>query len=164
METICIEPKGNVVALRLRRPEVRNALNDILISELTQAFAMLPASARVVVLEGEGKDFCSGADAEWMRRSIAFTRQENERDAAALSSLLKAVDECPVPVIARVQGAALGGGVGLVAASDIAVAEEGAQFGFPEVRLGLVPAVISTFVLPRIGARSARLRRDHRLR
>jgi methylglutaconyl-CoA hydratase len=91
-----------------------------------------------------------------MKRSRSFTREENERDAAALAALLKAVDECPCPTVARVHGAALGGGVGLVAACDIAIADEQATFGFPEVRLGLVPAVISTFVLPRIGVRAAR--------
>lgn len=156
METLDLQSKGNVTTLRLRRPEVRNALNEVLISELTQAFTSLPETARIVVLAGDGGSFCAGADAQWMQRSKSFTRQENERDAAALAALLKTIDECPRPVIARVQGAALGGGAGLVAACDIAVADEGAQFGFPEVRLGLIPAVISTFVLPRIGARAAR--------
>jgi methylglutaconyl-CoA hydratase len=156
METMRIETQDGVATLRLHRPEVRNALNEVLIAELTQAFAELPDSVRLVVLAGEGSSFCSGADATWMKRSKTFSREENERDAAALAALLKAIDECPRPVLARVQGAVLGGGVGLVAACDIAVAESGAQFGFPEVRLGLIPAVISTFVLPRIGIRSAR--------
>jgi methylglutaconyl-CoA hydratase len=156
MKTVRIESKADVSTLRLHRPEVRNALDEILISELTQAFTGIPASARVVVLAGAGEAFCAGGDARWMKRSKSFSREENERDAAGLAALLKAVDECPRPVIARVQGAALGGGAGLIAACDIAVAEEGAEFGFPEVRLGLVPAVISTFVLPRIGVRAAR--------
>lgn len=156
METVRIESRGDATTIRLHRPEVRNALNEVLIAELTQAFGDLAASTRLVILAGEGTAFCAGADAQWMLRSKSFSREENERDAAALAALLRAVDECPCPVVARVAGAALGGGAGLVAACDIAVADEGAQFGFPEVRLGLVPAVISTFVLPRIGARAAR--------
>jgi len=156
MNTVTVDSQGDVTTVRLRRPDVRNALNEAMIAELTQAFGGLPASTRVAVLAGEGTAFCAGADAEWMKRSKAFSREENERDAAALARLLTTIDECPVPVIARVSGAALGGGAGLVAACDIAVADEAAQFGFPEVRLGLVPAVISTFVLPRIGTRAAR--------
>jgi len=156
METIRIENKDGVAGIRLHRPEVRNALNEVLIAELTQAFTALPESVRVVILAGEGAAFCSGADAAWMKKSATFSREENERDAAALAALLKAIDECPRPVLARVQGAVLGGGVGLLTACDIAVADAGAQFGFPEVRLGLIPAVVSTFVLPRIGVRSAR--------
>jgi methylglutaconyl-CoA hydratase len=156
MDTIRMETKDGVATLWLHRPEVKNALNEVLIAELAQAFAALPESVRVVILAGEGGAFCSGADAAWMKRSASFSREENERDAAALAALLRAIDECPLPVLARVQGAVLGGGVGLVAASDIAVADSGAQFGFPEVRLGLIPAVISTYVLPRIGVRSAR--------
>jgi methylglutaconyl-CoA hydratase len=156
MNTVTVETTGDVATVRLRRPDVRNALNEAMIAELTQAFGGLPASTRVAVLAGDGSAFCAGADAEWMKRSKSFSREENERDAAALARLLTTIDECPVPVIARVSGAALGGGAGLVAACDIAVADEAAQFGFPEVRLGLVPAVISTFVLPRIGTRAAR--------
>jgi methylglutaconyl-CoA hydratase len=156
METIRVEIKDHVARVRLHRPEVRNALNEVLISELTGAFASLPESVRVVILSGEGAAFCSGADAVWMKKSATFSREENERDAAALAALLRAIDECPRPVLARVQGPVLGGGVGLVAACDVAVADAGAQFGFPEVRLGLVPAIISTFVLPRIGVRAAR--------
>jgi methylglutaconyl-CoA hydratase len=109
-----------------------------------------------VVISGEGTSFCAGADAEWMKRSKAFTRDENLRDATAVAALLQAVDECPLPVVVRIQGAAMGGGAGLAAAGDIAIAEDGTQFGFPEVRLGLVPAVISTWVLPRIGIGAAR--------
>ena len=156
MGTVQIEARGDVTMVRLQRPDVRNALDEVLISDLTRAFASLPPSTRAVVVAGDGPSFCAGADAQWMRRSKSFTREENERDAAALAALLKAIDECPYPTLARVHGAALGGGVGLVAACDIAIAEEQAQFGFPEVRLGLVPAVISTFVLPRIGVRAVR--------
>ena len=156
MNTVHVDSKGDVTTIRLHRPDVRNALNETLIAELTQAFGGLPTSTRVAVLAADGPAFCAGADAEWMKRSKSFSREENERDAAAVARLLTTIDECPVPVIARVAGPAVGGGAGLVAACDIAVAEEGAQFGFPEVRLGLVPAVISTFVLARIGMRAAR--------
>ena len=156
MGTVELEVRGDLTTVRLQRPDVRNALDEVLISELTRTFASLPASTRAVVLAGAGSAFCAGADAQWMKRSKSFSREENERDAAALAALLKAVDECPFPTVARVHGAALGGGAGLVAACDIAVADEQATFGFPEVRLGLIPAVISSFVVPRIGVRSAR--------
>jgi methylglutaconyl-CoA hydratase len=156
MDTIRVETRDGITRIRLNRPEVRNALNEVLIADLQRAFAGLDPATRVVVLSGEGKSFCAGADAEWMKKSKSFSAEENKRDAAAVASMLQAVDECPVPVISRVHGAALGGGAGLAAASDIALAEEGTQFGFPEVRLGVVPAVISTYVLPRIGTRAAR--------
>lgn len=156
MNTVRVDTSGGVTRIRLHRPEVRNALDDAMMAELGQCFLALPAPTRVVVLAGEGAAFCAGADAQWMKRSKSFTREENERDAAALASLLRAVDECPCPVVARVQGAAMGGALGLIAACDTAVAEEGTQFGFPEVRLGIVPAVISPWVLPRIGIAAAR--------
>src|SRR3954471_22051506 len=140
MDTIRVDTRDGVTRIRLNRPEVRNALNDVLVAELHAAFTGLDPSTRVVVLSGEGKVFCAGADAEWMKKSKAFTAEENRRDAAAVASMLRAVDECPLPVISRIHGAALGGGAGLAAASDIALAEEGTQFGFPEVRLGIVPA------------------------
>lgn len=150
------ELRDGVYHVRLNRPEVRNALNDALIADLTRAVATLPAAARAVVLSGEGASFCAGADAEWMKRSKSFTREENLRDATAVSTMLQAVDDCPLPVIVRIQGAAMGGGAGLASVGDVAIAEDGAQFGFTEVRLGLVPAVISTHVLPRIGIGAAR--------
>jgi methylglutaconyl-CoA hydratase len=156
MGLIRTESNGGLTTIRLNRPDVRNALDEAMIAELTAAFTSIPSASRAVVLSGEGPAFCAGADAEWMRRSKDFTREENARDAAAISLLLRAVDECPVPVVGRIHGAALGGGAGLTAACDVAVAEEGTQFGFPEVRLGLTPAVISTYVLPRVGAGPAR--------
>ena len=156
METIRVETRGPVTTVRLHRPEVRNAFDETLISELTQAFRAIPEASRVVVLTGEGPVFCAGADAAWMKKSKEYGQKENERDAAAMATMLRAVEECPKPVIGRVRGAALGGGSGLVAACDIVVAEEGAQFGFTEVRLGIIPAVISTFVLPKIGPSAAR--------
>lgn len=156
MTLIKTETAGGVHTLRLSRPEVRNALNEALIAELAQAFVAVPAGTRAVVLAGEGPAFCAGADAEWMKRSRQLTREENERDASSIAALLRTVDECPLPVIGRIHGAVLGGGVGLAAVCDVAIAEEGSQFGFPEVRLGIVPAVISTYVLPRIGPGAAR--------
>lgn len=156
METLRVETRGPVTTVRLHRPEVRNAFDETLISELTQAFRAIPEASRAVLLTGEGPVFCSGADAAWMKKSKGYGREENERDAAAMATMLRAVEECPKPVIGRVRGAALGGGSGLVAACDIVVAEEGAQFGFTEVRLGIIPAVISTFVLPKIGPSAAR--------
>ena len=156
MNTLRVDAKDGITRIRLNRPDVRNALNDVLISELQQAFTSLDVFTRVVVLSGEGKAFCAGADAEWMKRSKTFSAEENRRDASAVAAMLQAVDECAFPVIAHVHGAAMGGGAGLAAACDITLAETGTLFGFPEVRLGIVPAVISTFVLPRIGVRAAR--------
>jgi methylglutaconyl-CoA hydratase len=156
VKTIRVSPPGPIVTVTLARPEVRNAFDETVIAELSSAFGSLPKETRVVVLTGEGTAFCSGADAAWMRKSQSFTPEENAADSGRMAAMLRAIDECPCPVLARVNGAALGGGMGLVAASDIAIAQEGASFGFTEVRLGLVPAVISTFVLPRIGARAAR--------
>ncbi len=156
METLSVETRGPVTTVRLQRPEVRNAFDETLISELTQAFGAIPEATRAVVLTGEGPVFCAGADAAWMKKSKEYGEEENARDAAAMATMLRAVEECPKPVIGRVRGAALGGGSGLAAACDIVVAEEGAQFGFTEVRLGIIPAVISTFVLPKIGWGAAR--------
>lgn len=156
METVRVESKDAVTRITLNRPDVRNAFNEVLIDELTRAFAAVPGDARAVVLTGAGPVFCAGGDVGWMKRSKDFTREENARDAATMAGMLRAVDECPVPVVARVNGHALGGGSGLISACDIVVAVEGAMFGFTEVRLGLVPSVISSFVLPKIGMRAAR--------
>ena len=155
-----IERDGPFAHATLTRPEVRNAFNAALIGELRQAFEQLsaepPDALRGVVLAGEGATFCAGADVEWMRSAIGLSLEENERGAAAMQAMFTAIDTCPVPVIARVQGAALGGGMGLCAVSDIVVATADASFGFTEVRLGILPAVISTFVLPKIGESHAR--------
>jgi methylglutaconyl-CoA hydratase len=156
METVRVEQRGPAAWITLNRPDVRNAFNEVLIADLTAAFRSLPGETRAVVLTGEGSVFCAGADAAWMKKSRSYTEEENARDAAGMAAMLRAVDECPCPVLARVNGHALGGGSGLVAACDIAVAVEAALFGFTEARLGLIPSVISNFVLPRIGPRSAR--------
>ena len=156
MQTLRLERRGPVATVVLQRPEVRNAFNEVVIAELKKVFTSLGADARVVVLAGDGPVFCAGADVQWMKKSKGYSEKQNTRDARAMAEMFRAIDECPRPVIGRVHGAALGGGSGLVACCDIVVAAEGTQFGFTEVRLGIVPANISTFVLPKIGARAAR--------
>jgi methylglutaconyl-CoA hydratase len=155
---------GPVARITLSRPEVRNAFDEALIAELTaalgdvrSAFETAPERApRALVLAGDGPAFCAGADMNWMRKSVRYTRDENEADAARFASMLRALDELPIPTIARVHGASLGGGMGLICCCDLVVAAETAEFGFTEARLGIAPAVISAFVLPKIGAAAAR--------
>lgn len=153
-----IERRGPVAWLWMCRPERHNAFDEELIGALAEALgeAGEDDEVRVVVLAGEGRSFSAGADLAWMRRAAAYDEAANRADARALALMLKTLDECPKPVVARVQGAALGGGAGLVAACDIAIAAERATFGTTEVRLGLVAAVISPFVLRAIGPRQAR--------
>ncbi len=155
METLRVERDGAVLRVTLARPERRNAFDATAIRELTEAFADV-GDARTVVLGGDGPSFCAGADVEWQRSSIDLTLEENVEDARRLYRMLEAVDSCPAPVVARVHGYALGGGSGLTACADIALAAEDAVFGFSEVKLGIIPAVISPFVLPRIGAAARR--------
>ena len=156
MTTVQVTVRDAIATVTLDRPDVRNAFNEEVIAELRQAFAGFAPGVRAVVLTGAGPIFCAGADVQWMRRSKDFTEEENARDARAMALMYRAIDECPLPVLGLVRGAAFGGGAGLVACCDVVVAAEGAQFGFTEVRLGIVPANISTFVLPKIGARAAR--------
>ena len=160
MSGLRVERDGPFARVSLDRPEVRNAFNAELIAELRAAFAALaaegPDALRGVLLAGAGSVFCAGADVDWMRSAAAMSVEDNERDAAALHAMLAAVDRCPVPVIARVQGAALGGGMGLCAAADIVIATAGTTFGFTETKLGIIPAVISPFVLAKIGESHAR--------
>jgi methylglutaconyl-CoA hydratase len=146
---------GELVRVTLDRPERRNALDPAAIDELTAAFRDA-AGARAVVLAGEGPSFCAGADIAWMRASTELTREDLVADALRLRALLDAIDGCPAPVVARVHGSVLGGGCGLLACCDVAVAARDTVFGFTEVKLGIVPAVISPFVLERIGTRAAR--------
>jgi methylglutaconyl-CoA hydratase len=150
-----VERAGPVLRVTLARPERRNAFGAELIAELTEAFADV-GDAHAVVLAGEGPSFSSGADVEWMRRSIELSYEENVSDARRLRRMLEAIDDCPAPVIARVQGHALGGGCGLIAAADVVVAAEDAVFAFSEVKLGIIPAVISPFALAKIGPSAAR--------
>ncbi len=149
---------GSVATVTLGRPEARNALNAALIGEVTRCFEELAEdeSVRVVVLTGEGPSFCAGADVGYMRDTASFSYEENLEDARRLADMFLAVDDLPKPVVARVQGAAIGGGAGLVAAADLAVAEEEARFAFSEVRLGIAPATIAPFVVRKIGFSRAR--------
>lgn len=147
---------GAVLRLTLDRPEVRNAFNDELIAKLTDAVASAPAEVRAIVIGGEGKAFCAGGDLEWMRRAADYTEEQNYQDAMLLGGLFETVASSPACVIAQVHGAAFGGGAGLVASCDVAVAQEGTVFAFSEARLGLVPATIAPLVLPKIGQGNAR--------
>lgn len=161
-EKLLIRDRGPIREIRLSRPEVHNAFDEELIAALTTAFVGVAGELdagrdlRAVLLSGAGRSFCAGADLHYMSSIAAYGGEENRRDAARLSAMFLAIRATPVPVVARIQGAALGGGAGLVAAADLAIAEAGARFGFTEVRLGIVPAVISPFVLERIGAARAR--------
>jgi methylglutaconyl-CoA hydratase len=155
MSALRIERDGSVLRITIAKAERRNAFDAALIAELTTAFADV-GEARVVVLAGDGPSFCAGADVEWQRAAVDLTFEENVEDALRLHRMLETVDSCPAPVVARVQGYALGGGSGLVACADVAVAGTDATFGFTEVRLGIIPAVISPFVLAKIGAGAAR--------
>jgi methylglutaconyl-CoA hydratase len=150
-----VERDGGLLRVTMARPERRNAFDAGLIAELTEAFADV-GDARAVVLGGDGPSFSAGADVEWMRSSVELTYDENVDDALRLRAMLEAIDGCPAPTVARVQGHALGGGCGLVACCDIVVAETDAQFAFSEVKLGIVPAVISPFALAKIGPGAAR--------
>ena len=147
---------GPVMRVALNRPEVRNAFNDELIVKLADVFASVPKETRAVVLSGEGEAFCAGGDLEWMRKAAAYTHEENQRDALRLARLFRSIVDCPAVVLARVAGPAFGGGCGLVAAADIAVASDDSKFAFSEVKLGLIPGTISPFVIPKIGAGHAR--------
>jgi methylglutaconyl-CoA hydratase len=152
-DKLIIRREGDVLHLCLHRPEVRNALDEELIAAVTAALrdeARDPRT-RVVVIQGEGKVFCAGADLQYMQRLAGADHDTNLEDARRLGELFSSLSSCPRPVIAQVHGAAIGGGVGLVAASDFVVAAEGTRFGFTEVRLGIVPGVISPFALRRLG-------------
>jgi methylglutaconyl-CoA hydratase len=150
-----IERDGPLLRVTLDRPERRNAFDAELIRELTDAFADV-GDARAVVLRGDGPSFCAGAEVDWQRSAIDLSYEENVEDALRLYRMMEAIDSCPAPVVAAVHGYALGGGSGLVCCTDIAVAAPDATFGFSEVKLGIVPAVISPFVFARIGTAAAR--------
>ena len=158
LERIQLEFEGPVARVWLNRPDARNAFDGLMVTELRKVLFDLRTvdSVRVIVLAGRGPSFCAGADVQWMQAMAAFTREENLREAQAMADLFFTVYESPKPIVARVHGAALGGGCGLVAASDIPVAALGTHFGFTEVRLGIVPAVISPYVIGKIGESAAR--------
>ena len=156
--TLRVETDGPVATVTLARPDVRNAFDETMIEELTRVFGGFSAGAdlRAVVLTGEGKTFCAGADVNWMRRASAYTVEENREDARRMARMLRTIDACPLPVVGKIRGAAIGGGVGLTAVCDIAVAAAGTVFSLAEVKLGILPAAISPYVLRAIGARNAR--------
>jgi methylglutaconyl-CoA hydratase len=155
MAGLRIERNRGVLRITLAKPERRNAFDAALIAELHEAFSDV-GDARVVVLAGDGPSFCAGADVEWQRASIDLSFEENVEDALRLYRMMDALDSCPAPLVTRVHGFALGGGSGLVACSDIVAANPDATFGFTEVRLGIIPAVISPFVFAKIGTAAAR--------
>lgn len=157
MPFLSIEHSGPVATITLQRPEVRNAFSDEVIAEITAAFQAMASSAevRAVVLAATGPAFCAGADLNWMRRMADYTRDENLADAGALAEMLRVIYECPKPTIARIQGDVYAGGMGLVAACDMAVSVDTANFCLSEVKLGLIPATISPYVIRAMGARAA---------
>lgn len=155
---LVIRRDDGVLRVQINRPEVHNAFDDVLISEAIELFENEAAfeSIRAVVLSGSGPNFCAGADLNWMSRMVDWSREQNAEDSARLARMFALIDRCPVPVIGRIQGAAIGGGVGLVAVCDIAIATSDAKFGLSEVKLGILPAVISPYVIGKIGASHAR--------
>jgi methylglutaconyl-CoA hydratase len=158
LSTVRVSRERAIARVTIARPAVRNAFDEVLIDELTRVFLSFAddIETHVIVLAGEGRVFCAGADIGWMRRAGSWSKTENETDAERMARMLRAIDECEKPVVALVQGAAIGGGVGLVAASDVVVAAEDAVFSLAEVKLGILPSVISPYVLRAIGARQAR--------
>lgn len=156
--TVMAEVDGGVGIVTLNCPERHNAFDDVLVADLTEALrdAERDDAVRIVVLSSTGKSFCAGADLNWMQRAAGYGEDENLRDARNLARLLRSLNELAKPTIARVQGAAYGGGVGLIAACDIAIATFEAQFALTEVKLGIIPAVISPYVIAAIGERKAR--------
>jgi methylglutaconyl-CoA hydratase len=157
-ETIRVERAERLARVTLSRPDIRNAFNDVMIRELRDAFAELSAddAVRVVVLSGAGSAFCAGADLHWMRRVLQYTYEQNLEDSLNLARLMREMYDCPKPLVGRINGPAIGGGTGLVAVCDIAIASEQAVFSFSEVKIGLVPACISPYVLKRVGERYGR--------
>lgn len=157
MTTVQVECSGAVARVCLNRPEVRNAFNDEVIAELTQAFTALGArdDVRVIVLAAEGAAFCAGADLNWMRRMADYSREDNLADAGRLAHMLRVLQTCPQPTVARIQGDVFAGGVGLVAACDMAVSVDTAGYCLSEVKLGLIPATIGPYVIRAMGARAA---------
>jgi methylglutaconyl-CoA hydratase len=153
-----IKGKKGIVRIILNRPQLHNAFNDDMITGLIKAFADIEKDEglRLVTITGEGKSFCAGADLNWMKKMVSYSAEENLRDSEALAKLFESINNCHLPVLAKVNGAALGGGTGVVAACDFVLSAKSAKFGFTEVRLGLIPAVISPFVIAKIGESNAR--------
>jgi methylglutaconyl-CoA hydratase len=155
--TLAVDLKDGILTVSLNRPDVHNAFDDQLIGEAIDVFSNLDESAtRAVVLRANGANFCAGADLKWMSRMVSYTREENVRDSALLAKMYALIDACPLPVVGRIQGAAIGGGVGLVSVCDVAIAMKDSKFGLSEVKLGILPAVISPYVIGKIGESHAR--------
>ncbi|PYQ48267.1 MAG: enoyl-CoA hydratase [Acidobacteria bacterium] len=156
-KTLLVEESDGVLLVTLNRPEVHNAFNDELIGEAVEVFRGVgQRSVRAVVLRGSGSNFCAGADLNWMSGMLNYSRDENVRDSSNLARMYACINECDIPVIGRIQGAAIGGGVGLVAVCDIAICTRDSKFGLAEVKLGILPAVISPYVIAKIGQTHAR--------
>jgi len=155
-KTLLVDDAAGVITVTPNRPDVHNAFNDELIAEAIDVFSKVSKGARAVILRGSGQTFCAGADLHWMSRMVSYTREENVRDSSQLARMYAVINECPVPVVGRITGAAIGGGVGLVAVCDIAIASPQTKFGLSEVKLGILPAVISPYVLAKIGVSHAR--------
>ena len=151
-ETIEVSKKDSIVTVSLNRPEVHNAMNETLMKELTSCFKELSIddSVRVIVLTGNGKSFCAGADLNWMKSMVNFSKEENIKDSKLLVNLYDIIYSCPKPIIGRINGHAFGGGLGLIAVCDITIAIPDLKFAFSEVNLGIIPSVISTYVAPRM--------------
>jgi methylglutaconyl-CoA hydratase len=155
--TLSIDEGDGILTVTLNRPEVHNAFNDELISEAIDLFQNIGSrGARAVVLRGTGPNFCAGADLNWMSKMVSYTRDQNIHDSSLLAKMFALMNECPLPLIGSVQGAAIGGGVGLVAVCDVVIAASDAKFGLSEVKLGILPAVISPYVIAKIGTTHAR--------
>lgn len=151
MKTLLISEKNNILSVGLNRPQVRNAFHPEMIAEITQVFSGIDDSVRAVYLYGEGKSFCAGADLDWMKSMAKFSQEENEQDSVELYNMFEAIRSCPVPVVAWAHGHVMGGALGLLSVSDIVFSSPETKFCFSEVKLGLAPAVISSFVVNKIG-------------
>lgn len=151
-ETLVITKKDDIATVMLHRPDVHNAMNDVLMKELTTCFAQLSKddSLAAIILTGDGKSFCAGADLTWMKRMVGYSKDQNKKDSRLLLDMYTTIYSCPKPVIGRVNGHAFGGGIGLLAVCDITITVPETKFAFSEVKLGIIPAVISTFVAPRM--------------
>ncbi len=151
-ETLVLSKNNDIVTITLNRPDVHNAMNDVLMNELTRCFKGISSddSISVVILTGNGKSFCAGADLTWMKRMVHYSKTENKKDSGLLLEMYETIHSCPKPVIGRINGPAFGGGIGLLAVCDITLTVPEVKFGFTEVKLGIIPAVISTFVALRM--------------
>lgn len=156
--TLDVQSEKGVATVVLNRPEVSNAFNEMQIEEITKCFSQLSEDSSIyaIVLTGKGRHFCAGADLTWMQKVASFTREENVEDSRTMAHMFHVINTCPKPVVGSINGSAFGGGVGLVAVCDVAVCSDQAVFAFSEVKLGIVPAVISTYVVPKIGLSHAR--------